>query len=338
MLWFRSSEDSEMRSLVLSAVACSAVCLVSACGGDDSEGGGGGGGNGASCVPQAAECYVAGPTGPGAECMAKHDNTGQTKWQGRLTSILVKSPAALSQPFIQASVIDKGISLKQGNCWENGDGTFSWLFEIDSTTNKMKTGGSLPITDPKAGGCFVKMPAAALPIAPIEVDVSLNGLNFSAKDLDVNVPIFLSAANTSNPIILPLHKVEIQATFADDSHNCSGKFNGDELDPALNCTLDTTLTPPQRYWTPGGSLKGYITIDEADQVVIDTLKSTLCVVLAGWTGEDTCKGSAKWAAGERPEGDWCAATNSAATTTCNDAYKLEGEFSASAFKITGDCP
>lgn len=250
-----------MRGFLLSVMAGSAVCLVAACGGDEGDGGSGGGGN-AGCVPQAAECYAAGPTGPGAECLAKADNTGQTKYQGRLTSILVKAPPALAGAFVQEQVIDKGISLKQPSCFENGDGTFSWLFEIDSTTNKMKTGGSLPVTDPVAGGCFVKMPGASLPIAPIEVDVTLTANTFSAKDLDVNVPIFLSPTDTSNPIILPLHKVEIQATFNDDSHNCSGKFNGDELDPVNSCAPDTKAIPPQRSWTPGGSLKGYITIED----------------------------------------------------------------------------
>ncbi len=44
-----------------------------------------------------------------------------------------------------------------------------------------------------------------------------------------------------------------------------------------------------------------------------------------------------WIGGQRP-GDWCEATNAAADATCKDAYKLEADFSASAFKINGDCP
>jgi len=332
-----------MRGFLVLAMLGFSACLASACGGDDGGGGGGGSGGGSSapCVPTDAACYFAGPAGPGAECLAKADNTGQGKWQGRFSSILVKAPASLAGEFVQTQVIDKGISLKQPDCWENGDGTFSWLFEIDSTTNKMKTGGGLPVTDPQAGSCFVKMPNAALPIAPIEADVTVNGKSFSAQDLDVNVPIFLSPTNTSNPIILPLHKVDVEATFNDENHNCSGKFNGDELDPVNNCEPDTKMIPPQRAWTPGGTLKGYITIDEADQVMIDELGATLCVLLAGqsWKGPNKdCKSSTQWAQNERPEGDWCSKTNAAADATCKDAYKLEGAFSASAFKINGDCP
>ncbi|MBK7580244.1 MAG: hypothetical protein IPI67_08585 [Myxococcales bacterium] len=333
-----------MRGFLLSGMACLALSLAAACGGDDGGGGGGGSGGGnTGCIPQAAECYSAGPSGPGAECLAKADNSSSAKWQGRLSSILVKSPPALAAEFVQAQVIDKGISLKQPSCNENGDGTFSWLFEIDPATKKMRTGGALPITDPKAGGCFVSLPGAAVPVAPIDVDVTLGAgdMSFSAKDLDVNVPIFLSPTDLSNPIILPLHKVEIEATFNDATHNCAGKFNGAELEPINSCQPDTKAIPPQRTWTPGGALKGYITVDEADKVNIDTLGASLCVLLAGvsWKGpEKNCQSSDQWKAGSRPEGDWCAATNSAADASCKDAYLLAADFAASGFKINGDCP
>jgi hypothetical protein len=328
-----------MRKFLLWSVTCVAVGSASACGGDD-DGSKGGNGN-ANCVPQAAECYVAGPKGPGAECLAKADNAGQATWQGRLSSIRVKYPASLAGEFVQENVIDKGISLNQPKCNENGDGTFSWLFEIDSTAKSMKTGGSLPITDPQAGGCFVSLPGAAVPVAPITTSVTLAGNTFSVKDLDVNVPIFLSPTDLTNPIILPLHKVTLEATFNDETHNCSGKFNGAELEPVNSCAPDTKLDPPQRAWTPGGSLRGYITVNEADKVMVDDLGATLCVLLAGqsWKGPNKdCQSSENWIGGQRPPGDWCEATNAAADATCKDAYKLEADFSASAFKINGDCP
>ncbi|MCK6531795.1 MAG: hypothetical protein L6Q84_02390 [Polyangiaceae bacterium] len=325
-----------MRRFLLGAAALAAVSAGSACSSEEDDGGG----STASCVPSAAECYFAGADGPGAECLAKADNTGQTKWQGRLSSILVKYPESLAGEFVQTTVIDKGISLNQPVCNENGEGTFSWLFEIDSTTSKMKTGGSLPVSDPKAGACFVTLPNAAVPVAPIEASVTLSGNTFSAKGLDVNVPIFLSPTELTNPIILPLHEVEIQATFNDANHNCAGKFNGAELDPNDSCAPDLKVDPPQRAWTPGGSLKGYITVLEADKVVIDDLDSTLCVLLAGndWKGPaKDCASDAEWVAGKRPDGDWCSQTNAPATAACKDAFKMEADFSASAFKITGDC-
>lgn len=338
-------------------------CCLAACGGDDGGGGGSGGGSGSGgsgasgggggtggaggapgpCTPTAGECYVAGPSGPGHECLAKADNTGAAKWQGRLTSILVKAPAALAGEFIQTNVIDKGISLNQPDtCFESGDGTFTWLYEIDPTTKIMKTGGSLPVTDPKAGGCFVSLPGAAVPVAPIEVPVTVDAdsQGFSAKDIDVNVPIFLSPTDIKNPIILPLNKVALSAKFNDGTHNCVGKFNGDELDPINSCMPDTKSIPPQRSWTTAGTLKGFITPEQADAVMLDQLKVTLCVVLAPaeWKGPNgDCKSSDKWIKGERPPGDWCSATNDASCAV-KDAWLLEGDFSAAGFKINGNCP
>ena len=38
------------------------------------------------------------------------------------------------------------------------------------------------------------------------------------------------------------------------------------------------------------------------------------------------------------KGDWCAATNGAATVSCGDAVRLEAAFAASAVKISDNCP
>lgn len=317
-------------------------CVIFACGSDDEKKGNTN--TGASCVPKAAECYVAGPDGPGHECLAKHDNTGQSTWQGRFSQITVSKPQALSTEFVQNSVIDQGISLNQPQCFEGGDGTFAWIFSLDPTTNKMKTGGGLPIANPADGTCFVTIPGAALPIAPIEVDITVNGNSFSASGINVNVPIFLPGQGTNNPTILPLHEVEFEASFSDGNHNCVGKYNGETLSYINTCQPDTKTVPPERSWTSGGTIKGYITIEEADQVYVEQLSATLCVFLAGvsseWNGKpgNTCAASAKWLLGERPPGDWCSTTNSAADAACSDAYRLEGEFAASAFKVNGDCP
>lgn len=331
-----------MRLLHLSVAGSLCALAAFSCGGDDDGNPGSGGGTAGGCVPTDDSCYVAGPNGPGAECLAKHDNTGSDVWQGRITQITVKSPQKLAEQFVQEQIVDNGIFLDQPQCRESGEGTFTWLFEFNKTTGKLKTGGSLPVTDPKAGGCWLQMTTASLPIAPIEVDVALDpdGLGFSASGIDVFVPIFSSPTNTTNPIILPLHAVELQGKWNDTSHNCIGKHNGPELDPLLDCFPDTPNG--QRLWTGGATLKGYITIDEADQVFIEDLGSTLCVFLAGvasWKGtSDDCKTSTKWMNGERPDGDWCSTTNAPADATCKDAWRLEASFSASAFKINGDCP
>lgn len=318
--------------------------LFGACGSEDPPAGGKATGQ---CMPTSPDCYVAGPTGPGAECLAKHDNTGQDVWQGRISQITVSTPSVLATKFIHDTILDLGINFAQPACFEKGDGTFSWLFHFDRTAKKLKTGGSLPVTDPKSGGCFLTRNDLALPIAPIEVDVEMtNGdRDFSASNIDVVVPIFQKADQLDTPILLPLHAVDLKGSFTDDSHNCIGSYNGPTLYPELSCQGDFGDADPtvRRRFQAGATLKGYIRIDEADQVFIDVLDVTLCVYLAGITkwgdgAQKSCASSAAWLGGERPAGDWCSTTNAAATADCKDAWRLEAEFAASAFKVNGDCP
>jgi hypothetical protein len=308
-----------------------ALLLSSACGDEESKPKGGGG----SCFPSSAECYVAGPDGPGAECMAKLDNTGSKLWQGRLTSIEVTAPPQLASTFAQEQIIDKGVFLNLGDsCKEYGDGTFNWMFEMNSETGRLTTGGGLPVTDPAAGGCFITMTNAPLPVAPIDVPVTVDGRKFTATGIDVYVPIFTSPTNLENPVILPLRGVSFAGDFNDDSHNCIGKFNRETLDPTQNCRYTTDF---ERPWATGGTISGHVTVEDADQVFIDLLGASLCAYLGGvnlWKGSDGyCKTSDRWQAGERPEGDTC----SRAGESCTDAWKLEGTFAAAAFKVNGDC-
>ncbi|MCC6213982.1 MAG: hypothetical protein IT376_03885 [Polyangiaceae bacterium] len=348
-----------MRHPVVSLLSFAVLAALgaSACGEESGSSGGGGGGSGGSgggglegpCVPKGAECYgPAGPTGPGAECLAKHDNTSSANWQGKISQITVTKPASLATKFVQDTIIGKGISLNQPSCLERGDGTFNWLFEFDSATNKLKTGGGLPITDPAAGGCFVTLPNAAVPVAPVTIDIAVDGLAFAAEGIDLAVPIFTAVDQLDNPILLPIHGGSFSGTWSAD-HNCIGKYNADQFDPINNCLPDTSLEPPQQNWTDAGVLSGYITVAESDLVFIDDIGATLCTLLAGagdWKGDDgTCKGKvgqAEWDGGNRPQGDWCASTTpgglgTPATATCKDAYRLEATFAAAAFKINGDC-
>lgn len=318
---------------------------------DDTSGGNGGSGNGGNagsggganvgeCVPTAAECYVDGPTGPGAECLAKVDNSESDVWTGRFSFLKINKPAALANQIVQDAVINKGISLHQEACKENGDGTFSWLLEFNPATGKLKTGGGDPVTDPKAGGCFVSIPNAnpALAVTPVEVDVDVDAQGKFAANIDsVVVPIFLDV-DKSSVILLPLHAIAFDGQFSTD-HNCIGRYNGDKFTKSNLCQPDATLD--ETNWTTGGNLQGYITIEEAEAVYIDTLSVSLCAQVAGkdWKGKPTgtCSETEAWKAGERPAGDWCSETNSAATDTCKDAWQLQGGFAASAIKINGNC-
>ncbi len=329
-------------------LACVAVVSLSAFGCSSDSGESGSGGNGGSggtgsvgeCMPTAAECYADGPTGPGAECLAKTDNSNSDVWTGRFSYLKIDKPPALANQLIQNIVVNKGIALNQEACNETGDGTFTWLIEFNSTTGKLKTGGGDPITDPKAGGCFVSIPNSnpALDVKPATVDVTVDDDGkFAASVEGVVVPIFLDVEKTK-VILLPLHGIAFDGQFSAD-RNCVGKYNGDIFTASNLCQPDTTTGETE--WTTGGHLKGYITIEEAEDVYIDDLSTSLCAQIAGpdWKGQPDgkCSDTAAWQAGERPEGDWCAETNAPATADCKNAWALEAGFAASAIKINGDC-
>ncbi|MEB2310986.1 MAG: hypothetical protein OZ921_14735 [Sorangiineae bacterium] len=320
-----------------------ALGALAACSSDDdgkTSGGSGGAGNG-DCFPTAPSCYgPGGPSGPGHECLAKTDNSGQKIWKGRLSQIQVTKPDALAKPFIQSTILDKGVNFNQPECNSNGKGTFNWLFEFDSESNKLKMGGGLPIENPGDPGCFAVLPDAQIPVAPVTIDVTMNGNTFSADGIDLTVPIFVTPGDTTNVVLLPIHGGKFQGTFSAD-HNCIGAYNGDKLDPAIDCLADMSVDPPIYPWENGGTIEGYIGVEESDTVFIPDLKNSLCVLLAGaadWKGTDGyCKTSTKWVGGERPQGDWCIATNQPATADCADAYRLTSGFAANAYPISGDC-
>jgi hypothetical protein len=350
-----------MRFGFLAATALAATCALLGCssnnGGSPSSGGSGGSGTGGSssggtgnggsggalppCMPTAAECYVSGPHGPGAECMARIDNGSATTWQGRLSDLDVSAPAALAAQLVQTVIIDQGLNFKETACNQTGLGTFNWLFEYDSVKHTLKTGGGPPVSDPTKGDCYAVIPNSnpALTVGPQTVNVTATGTQFSGSNIDVVVPLYAAAGDTSPSILLPLHKVSLEGTWTAD-HDCIGSYDAADLSTSNDCEAQY----PKRDWKTGGTLSGYILITEADQVTIPQLNGeTLCVLLTGdpntWEGPNNdCASSSAWKAGQRPKGDWCSSTNAAATASCSDAYHLQANFAAQAFKVTGNCP
>jgi hypothetical protein len=91
----------------------------------------------------------------------------------------------------------------------------------------------------------------------------------------------------------------------------------------------------------GGKLDGYITLEDADGVIVDLINQSLCAVLTGTN--DAAKPISKCKRDPATmkityKGDWCDATNAAADATCTDSVQLAADFAASAVKINGGCP
>lgn len=349
------------RALPFAALAVM-VSIQPACSSGDS-GAGGGGGSVNSCVPSAAECYATDANEPGAACLAKADNTGDTI-QMRISQLEVSAPPTLSAPFMQDAIITKKVTLTEPNCFQGGDAQFNTLFEFNTSTMKVKAGGGVPqalIGPAKDGTCFANFTdtQSGITIGPTEADFTQNGNQVHAvfnaggqmnpPQPDLVLPIYLEN-KLDQYVLLPLHQVDITANLSAD-HNCVGKFNGDTLSPGTGCVPDVGSFA----WTNDGSYSAYITVAESNTVMVQSLGYSLCVLLSGdvkkWKGpttipcgEDTtgkpvvcasCTDSEGFnATGALPEGDWCSTTNSAGG--CKDAFHLETNFAASAIKIKGN--
>lgn len=174
-------------------------------------------------------------------------------------------------------------------------------------------------------------------------------------------------------IAIPIREVETKGTVNDPLHpDCMGVYKGDVLKDTNSCLPSTTdPTAPDYYaWgcktsTQNGSCSGgagtgpyttkaYFLITELEQVYSSLLMQTLCVsypgtvatgaspdAVFGMPGTDPatagCRNDSRWnpsdATNGLPKGDWCAATNSAATASCHDAWRSESFHTFASFPI-----
>ena len=304
--------------------AATLVTLVSVgCGSDDEDGTTSTGGN---CAPTAKCTTIA------SECIALVDNSASDKPGLRISYLGITKPDALATLFIQDLIRD-GVLLDKPLCFLDGMGTFTWLLEFDKAAGQMRTGGAPPST-PEEGYCFLQGELDGQSVNPIVVDVTIDGsgaFEFN-EGADVVVPIYRDTTGTSY-VLLPLRQARIfDATISDD-YNCIGKHNLEGLKPEVDDCFSSQSVPP---FISGGKLDGYITLEEADTVVVDELGATLCTILAGGNdGADPAKCVRDGTGAITFKGDWCSTTNTAGG--CQDAVALGAEFAASAVKINGDC-
>ncbi|WP_437603421.1 hypothetical protein [Sorangium sp. So ce590] len=324
---------------VLGVSALTGAAAVAGCGGDDA-GGTSSNSPGATSGGAERDCSLKHPvcTAVTSDCVAVHDNRGATTLGLRMAQLTITKPDVLASGYV-AGLVAQGLTMNLPQCNLNGTGTFSWLLEFDTTTGKLRTGGAMPTDDPLEGYCFANTTAGEFEIAPTEIDAPLSDGAWSGEAETLNVPIFLETS--PEPIILPLHQVRLTDAKVSADNNCIGRYNVEGLEWENACLPGQDGDPPA--FINGGKLAAFITLEEVDRVIVDTIDQSLCVVLSGdivkyGTGEEpnTCKRD------ENDQivlkGDWCSATNSPATDDCADAYALGGEYAASAVKINGLCP
>lgn len=328
--------------LMLGLVGVGAMTAAGAMGCSSSTSGGGTAGNtttattgtSSGCAPKAA-CTAADKT-----CMGLVDNTGKTQFGLRMAELDVTSPTALTSGIVKTTVAGN-VTPNNKSCNLDGAATFSWLIQFDTTAQTIKTGGAKPVSDPTMGYSFddemITQGGTTFHVQPITItgvapDASGNFSVTTGQDLIV--PIFLNDTGSS-VVLLPLHQARLTMGTLSSNNNCIGTYNAAGLDPANSCQPDDDH--PQ--FISGGKLDGYITLEEADTVVISAISQTLCVLLSGNASMyGTTPSGSSTAVCKRDsnnkilyQGGWCSTTNSAGG--CADAEQLAGNFAASSVKI-----
>jgi hypothetical protein len=233
-----------------------------------------------------------------------------------------------------AKQVAKRVELDLPECNLGGDGTFSWLIEVDKEAGTVRTGGAPP-ADPHQGYCFVNGMLNGTAVAPVDVAVDNSDGLFTVQGFDVTLPIYLEASG-SDVILLPLRQVAVTEGRVTEDLNCIGEHNADNLEPQTQCLG----RPEIPAFVNGAKLEAYITLEDADTVDVPVIGASLCVALS----EDAIT----WGDGGSPvrckrdtdgaillQGDWCSQTNSAGG--CRDSFRLGGELAASAVQINGEC-
>jgi hypothetical protein len=267
--------------------------------------------------------------GSKATCLPMADNANKQVLDFRIRRLNVIAPETLAQSFVQSVVVTKNIDLKDA-CGDQGNGAFNWLIRLDKSNNTFLTGGAPPADDPFGQGyCFFRGRTGdkhdGLLVNPTEGTFKTEGETLTAGPVEkLNIPIFVNG-DPNNVVVLPISNGTIKNITVSPDGNCIGGLNAAALND--KCGDDPTICSK---WLAGGSLGGYITLEEADGVYVADLSESLCVLLTkSAKGPDTkCQrenGKIKFA------GDYCSTTKSAGG--CADSFWMSATFAASAAKI-----
>ena len=278
------------------------------------------------CEPIAGCSIDEAACGSASTCLPTSTNTGKSLLDLRLRRLNVAAPAALAAPFIQKTIVTGGIDFDAKQCGEGGKGLFTWLMRVDRTANTLITGGAPPAKDPFGSGfCFANFNALGNAVAPVSLPIQFTGETFKTLEKKkLNVPIFLSK-ELDSVVVLPITDVTIEGVTLSSDGNCIGSFNRNAL--AANCSDNPDVCSK---WNTAGSIGGYITLEEADNVFIKDLNRSLCVVLSQGSPAPDLKcerenGQIKF------KGDYCSQTKQPGG--CQDSAWLAATFAAAAVKI-----
>jgi hypothetical protein len=263
--------------------------------------------------------------GSASTCLPMNVQTGPAL-DFRMRRLNVIAPRAFTfdvNPTLQTSIIDGSMDLDAKACAELGTGTFNWLLRIDPAALTLTTGGARHAVDPfNVGYCF---DAGAVTSKLVATGA---GYQTATPIPKLDVPIYLDKAGTS-VLTLPLSAVTMQASVS-PNRACIGSLNVAAIEK--DCSDDFADCSK---WRTGAAIGAYITLEDADAVVIRQLNETLCVVLTETAPAANCARDANGTIVAR--GDYCSSTG--APGGCKDSFWFAATFAASAVKISSQaCP
>jgi hypothetical protein len=266
------------------------------------------------CVIDEARC------GSKSTCLPIGDNKGKDVLDFRIRRLKIATPAALAGDFIQNNIVTLNIDLAEKSCGEPGKGLFTWLLQVDKKNNTIITGGAPPSTDAIGQGfCFARFDVGATKIAPITSKIAFTGDTFRALEPQkVKIPIF---TDTGGVIILPITDIQVESVTISSDGECIGSVNPVALDPSCADGADCTK------WKTAGAIAGFITLDEADGVMIDLIGKSLCAFFSGDAVNCARDPQGKLVY----QGDFC--SKDKLPGSCADSMWLAATFAASSVKI-----
>jgi hypothetical protein len=271
------------------------------------------------CAIDEARC------GSASTCLPMANNGGKDVLDFRIRRLNIAAPPALASAFIQNTIVGLNIDLEEPSCGELGKGLFTWLIRIDRGAGEVITGGAPPSADPFGlGYCFATFEVGGNSVAPIRAPIAFEGETFrSLEAKPVKIPIFLTD-EIESAILLPISDARLEAVTLSAEGNCIGRLNTIALDPS--CYDDREACAK---WTTAGALGGYITLEEADGVLIRDLNNkSLCSFLAGESGllcERDASGKVVY------QGDYCGTDKQPGS--CRDSVWMAATFAAAAVKV-----
>jgi hypothetical protein len=261
----------------------------------------------------------------------------------RMEAVHVIWPIVLTNMLLQNEALTAGVTPNVPSCSNEQEslgvaaphaGGFNWLLSLDTSKHTIKTGGALPVPNPYATGyCFLNKTFENIQVAPVNLDAvsadsaASGAIAFSSKPgSDVlNIPIFVTAADPTAPIILPIRGAEFHDVTISPDGNCIGDINQAwYCNGTASCTDNHLDSCPK--WYTGGALAGYMTLADADKVTLEIMGGdSLCTLLVGENVTKTCTKE------DFTKGDYCSTSKKAGD--CADSIWLAIAFAANAVSI-----